>query len=92
MASNFRRYKNNRIQKLKNLKHARPKDFWEIINSAGKSEKQSAPLEDLYNLFKTLNSENNEINFEHGTENSTAEGFEESINDEINQPFPRQKF
>ena len=87
MASNFRRYKNNRIQKLKNLKHARPKDFWKIINSTGKTEKQSAPLEDLYNFFKTLNSENNEINSEHSTENFTAEGFEESINDEINQPF-----
>ena len=46
MASNLRRYKNTRIQKLRNLKHPRPKDFWKII-SVGKTEKQSAPLEDL---------------------------------------------
>ena len=52
-----------------------------------KNRKQSSPLEDLYNFFKTLNSENNNINFEHSTENFTAESFEESINEEINQPF-----
>ena len=87
MASNFRRYKNDRIQKLRNLKNAPSKEFWKIINSVGKTDRHSAPLEELYAFFKTLNSENIDENSEPYAENFIAEDYEDSINETINQPF-----
>ena len=91
MASNFRRYKNDRIQKLRNLKNARPKEFWKIINSIWKTDRHSAPLEELYAFFKTLNNENIDENSEPYAENLTAEDYEDSITETINQPFSEAK-
>ena len=87
MASNFSRCKNDRIQKLRNLKNARPNEFWKIINSVGKTDRHSAPLEELYAFFKTLNSENIDENSEPYAENFIAEHYEDSINETMNQPF-----
>ena len=91
MASNCRRYKNDRINKLRNLKNARPKEFWKIINSVGKTDKHSAPLEELYAFFKILNNKNIDENSEPYTENFTAEDYEDPINETINQLFSEAK-
>ena len=55
MSQNIRRYKNNRIEKLKNLKYAKPREFWKIINSIDEKNNKTAPLQDLYNYFKNIN-------------------------------------
>ena len=68
------------------------KNFWKIVNSVGKTDRHSAPLKELYAFFKTLNSENIDGNSEPYTKNFTAEGYEDPINETINQPFPRPKF
>ena len=40
MKQSINRFKTERINKLKNLKNAKPKEFWKIINSADKKKKE----------------------------------------------------
>ena len=54
MASNFRRSKNENISKLRNLKNAKPKEFWKLINSIDKTKDKTAPLQNLYEYFKNI--------------------------------------
>lgn len=58
MASNFRRHKNGNISKLRNLKNAKPKEFWRIINFIDKNRNKTAPLQTLYEYFKNANTHN----------------------------------
>ena len=59
IAQNSRKFRNLKIDKLKNLKFAKPKAFWKIINSVDKKKEHMAPLNDLYEYFKSLNEEPN---------------------------------
>ena len=84
MAKNVRRYKNNKIDKLKNLKYAKPREFWKIINSIDDKNRDTAPLQDLYNYFKNINQEKETEKEEVQSKNEQPS---QNINMHINQPF-----
>ena len=83
LSKSARTYKNDTIQKLKNLKNAKPREFWKIINSINNDKKTKCPLNDLYEHLKNINTENrNEAagdNLNHAHENLN------NMNNEINQ-------
>ncbi|MEW8546895.1 MAG: reverse transcriptase family protein [Candidatus Thiodiazotropha sp.] len=56
ISKNMKKYKNERINKLKKVKTSNPKEFWKILNSADKRTSHMPPLKDLYKYFKDLNS------------------------------------
>ena len=58
MKQSIHRFKTDRICRLKNLKNAKPKEYWKIINSTDKKEQFTPPLDDLYTFFKNINSQN----------------------------------
>lgn len=83
MKQSINRFKTERISKLKNLKNAKPKEYWKIINSTDKKDEFSPPLENLYSYFKEVNAqqydEESQINVEmHNSYESST------INEEIN--------
>ena len=80
MSQNIRRFKNNRIEKLKNLKYAK---LWKIINSIDEKNNKTAPLQDLYNYFKNINQGNDTED----EDTQSNEQFTQNINMHINQPF-----
>ncbi len=45
----------NRINKLRNLKHADPRQYWKIINTDSSKSTYSANLDDFYTFFKNVN-------------------------------------
>ena len=47
-----KRFKDNKISILKSLKKNDPKEYWNIINSAKKSDNISASLKDFYTFFQ----------------------------------------
>ena len=78
------RFKTEKINKLKNLKNAKPKEFWKIINSVDKKENNSnVPLEDLYKYFEEINAQQNDDEIQENNESSTQEFI--MLNEEINQ-------
>ena len=78
------RFKTEKINKLKNLKNAKPREFWKIINSVDKKENNSnVPLEDLYKYFKEINAEQYDDEIQENNESSTQEFI--MLNEEINQ-------
>ena len=50
-----KKYKSDRIDKIRYLKHSDPRQYWNILNSKPKQSNITAPLNDFYNYFKTLN-------------------------------------
>lgn len=88
MAKNVRRFKNNNIEKLKSLKYAKPREFWKLINSTNEKNRNTAPLQDLFNYFKNTNRANDTEEENAGLENDTLnEQPTQNINMHINQPF-----
>ena len=51
---NINKFKLDKIEKLKSLKHSNPREYWRIINN-NKGPKCQAPLDDLFNYFKKIN-------------------------------------
>lgn len=81
------KFNSNRIDKLRRLKDADPKQYWNILNAKSKQSKTTASLEDFYDFFKTLNEnvENEEpveedINYENVT-----------TNEDINRPITEEE-
>ena len=89
MASNFRRHKNENISKLRNLKNAKPKEFWKIIKSIDKTKDKTAPLQNLYEYFKNINAGNTNDESEDypADEQFTGTGENNDINELLNYPF-----
>ena len=53
--------KMKKISKLRDLEYAKPRDFWKILNYINNDSKSAvAPLQDLYNYFKNINTTTNE--------------------------------
>ena len=82
----------NRVDKLKSLKNAKPKQYWKIINAKPKESEQMAPLQDLYTYFKDINETQFENNthhedFIHMNNNIT----DDLINQEINGPITKEE-
>ena len=56
ISKNVRKHNSKNIAKLKKKDEARKtQGLWEIINSATKTNKKNAPLDDLFQYFKNLN-------------------------------------
>ena len=83
LAKTVRSHKNSTILKLKNLKSAKPREFWKIINSINDNKQCKCPLEDLYEHFKRINTENENENYMNL--NNENNGNKNNINNEINQ-------
>ena len=49
---NCKKFKNERIQKLRRIKTNDPKQYWKIINAERRPTQTSAPLTDLFNFYK----------------------------------------
>ena len=87
LTKNAQKHKNEKVSKLRNLKYAKPREFWKIINSINNDSKSTeAPLQDLYDYFKNINSTSpNEENTD--DQHSRTEQPDHRINMEINQPI-----
>ena len=87
-------FKDNKISKLKSLKKNDPKEYWNIINSAKKSDNVSASLKDFYTFFKNVNSPDSS-NGTQSDDTSESQNFNltpdiENSN-ELNQPITESK-
>ena len=89
ISKNVTIYKNEKISKLKNLKRAKPRDFWKIINSVNKQENYTAPLHELYKYFKSLNEDKHIENsdFQTNTSDFSSNANHTNLNTSINKPF-----
>ena len=61
ISKNVRKYKDDKVNRLKNLQTSNPKEYWKIINSLDKKKETTPPLNDLYSYFKTLNSSDSDM-------------------------------
>ena len=75
------------------MKHAKPRDFWKIINSATKTNKKNASLDDLFQYFKNLNTIQIDENAETRTSNTsdTTPDTTPIFNYYINQPITEKE-
>ena len=88
ISKSVKNFKNQRVQKLRNLKTSNPKEFWKIINSVDKRSYQMPPLDEMHNFFKNLNSDDNDQTILN--EGNDSESLNE-INEEINQPISNEE-
>ena len=86
ISKNIRKFKNQRVNKLKTLKTSNPKEFWKIINSVDKQSSSVPPLSELHTFFKNLNSCNDSYDDSNENAGPELETMRE-INEEINQPI-----
>lgn len=87
ISKNMNIFKNERINKLRNLKDAKPRDFWKIINSVDKKESSTAPLHELYDYFKTLNEDGYNDDSDLHTNFSQSNVNNTNSNNALNMPF-----
>ena len=50
-----KQFQNLKIEKLRRIKNANPKEYWKIINSTKKPNSIKATLHDLYSFYKETN-------------------------------------
>ena len=81
------KFKNQRVDRLRNLKTSNPKEFWKIINSVDKRNTPLPPIGELHDFFKNLNSHDND------QEPFSIEYHESlnEINEEINQQISNEE-
>ena len=93
ISKNVRKYNSENIAKLKKMKHAKPRDFWKIINSATKTNKKNGPLDDLFQYFKNLNTIQTDENAEFQTSSTTDTTPDTTpiFNYYINQPITEKE-
>ena len=57
LTKNAQKHKNEKVSKLRNLRYAKQREFWKIINLINNDSKSTeVQLQDLYNYFKNINS------------------------------------
>ena len=81
------KFKNQRVDRLRNLKTSNPKEFWKIINSVDKRNTPLPPIGELHDFFKNLNSHDND-------QEPFSTEYHESlneINEEINQQISNEE-
>ena len=76
--------------KLKNLRNAKPREFWKIINSINNNKQTKNPLKDLYEHFKNINAEKI-YEGEDETKINNTDGNSNNENMEINQHIRRKR-
>ncbi|XP_053380331.1 uncharacterized protein LOC128548841 [Mercenaria mercenaria] len=82
-------YNANRIHKLRNLKYADPKQYWNIINGKSTQNEKTAKLNDFYEYFKDLNE--NLIDTENSSDENMSETANVNNNEEINVPITEKE-
>lgn len=82
-----KRYRDEKISRLRHLKKNNPREYWKIINSSKKSDKNVAPLKEFYNFFKNVNTQGNSESEQCNTEtyNTDFELSDDDDSKEINQ-------
>ena len=63
LSKNFKKFKTERVENLRRLKTTDLKQYWKIINSEQKTNETSAPLNELFNFYKSTSE------IENGNEN-----------------------
>lgn len=82
MKQSIARFKTEKINKIKKLKNAKPKEFWKIINSVNKRERSTAPLDDLHAYFREINDQTYD---DENIENNNSDENADRLNEELNQ-------
>ena len=72
------RFNENKIRKLRNLKKSNPREYWNTINCEKYKVKSEAPLNDFYEFFRTLNTQQNVQNEEQNDYNDANENDNDS--------------
>ena len=86
MSNALKKYKCERIDKIRKLKTSNPREYWKILNTNKPKEDIKASLEDLYNYFKNIN--NIEYTHDEATQTPLFEiENEHSLNEQINSPI-----
>lgn len=87
MHNSVKKFKQIRIETLKRLKKADPREYWRILNSNAKRDKCQASLSDLYDYFKNVNSSNpdEEVNSRNTVNNNR--GNDSHDNEDLNVPI-----
>ena len=80
------RYKTVKIEKLRKLKNADPKKYWNILNENNHKSETTATLDSFYEFFRKLN-ENDYTQ----DENQTIDHSTNVVNNEINGPITEQE-
>ena len=84
-----KRFRDEKVSRLRHLKKNDPREYWKIINSSKKSENNYASLNDFYDFFKNVNSQDNFDSAQNNVETNNND-FGVSTDDdtkEINQPI-----
>ena len=82
IARNIRSFNQNRIEKLRKLKSSDSKEYWKILNPKTENKDSKASLNDLFNYFKDINSQDNSQTYTDINNNNISE-----LNEEINRPI-----
>ena len=81
-------FQNQKVEKLRQLKNANPKEYWKIIKSTKKPNNIHATLEDLYSFYTKANLNHTNENVDTQQNDETEVLSNEQINEnEINQPI-----
>ena len=83
MNKNKKRFDQDRIDRIRNLKSTNTKDYWKLLID-GKRTPTQASLDDLFEHFKKVNNPNETD--EH-TETPITDDEQETINEKINEPI-----
>ena len=86
LSKNFKKFKTERVDKLRRLKTTDPKQYWKIINSEKKTNETSAPLYQLFNFYKSTSEieiDNESIGNEDQNMNQEASNLHENESDEV---------
>ena len=80
LSKHYKRYKNDKISKLRAIKRNNPRGYWKIINANKTTQDTKASVNDLFYYFKNLNEtdtdedENSNVDIREGFQlNETAE-------------------
>ena len=83
-----KQFQNLKIEKLRRIKNANPKEYWKIINSTKKPNSIKATLHDLYSFYKETNTNISNESERTDISEDTEYSNNETINtNEINQPI-----
>ena len=77
----IKKYKNDKVEKLRRFKSSNTKEFWRILDDGKNKNISSAPLNDLYDFFKNINK---------GESNDTDVHFDTGMTQQINETINKK--
>ncbi|MCG8112265.1 MAG: reverse transcriptase domain-containing protein [Candidatus Thiodiazotropha taylori] len=88
LSRNHTRFKNDKIKKLRTLKHTNPREYWKILNCNNKrSNHTEASIQDFYEYFQNLNDEHPVSEDDNGIDLNDGYVIDETAENELNQPI-----